>query len=67
MCRRAFLKDYTRILQNAKAKKELAEYQSARNAVSVNKTVSFGVVPFVGIVLFGAHYKFPTKYVQQRQ
>ena len=59
--------DYARILTNAKAGRELKEYQGAKNAVSINKTVSFGLVPITAAALFGIQYKFPQKYIQQRQ
>lgn len=59
--------DYARILTNAKAGRELKEYQSAKNAISLNKTISFGLVPVTAAALFGIQYKFPQKYVKQRQ
>ena len=59
--------DYARILTNAKAGRELKEYQGARNAISLNKTISFGLVPVTAAALFGIQYKFPQKYVKQRQ
>ena len=59
--------DYARILTNAKAGRELKEYQGAKNAISLNKTISFGLAPVTAAALFGIQYKFPQKYIKQRQ
>ena len=48
MCRKVWKTDYARILMHAKATSELSAYERCHSAISVNKGISFGLVPLVG-------------------
>ena len=47
VCRRVWKTDYARILSHARATQELSAYERLFTAISVNKGVTFGLVPLV--------------------
>ena len=48
MCRKVWKTDYARILTHARATSELSAYERCHSAISVNKGITFGLVPLVG-------------------
>ena len=66
LARRAFDRDYARILQNAKAHKELSAYNRILTSISLSKLVDYAIVPLTVAGVAGAHYKFPGQHVDKR-
>ena len=57
MCRKVWKTDYARILMHAKATSELSAYERCHSAVKVNKGISFGLVPLVGVGAYAHIWK----------
>ena len=66
LARRAFDKDYTRILSAAKAHKDLASYNRIHTSISVNKMIDYAIVPLTVLGVAGAHFKFPGQMIERR-
>ena len=61
--RKVFLRRYSDILTHAKASRELRAYNSKKSAISINKGITFGLVPVSGFAYYAAQLKFPNAYV----
>jgi hypothetical protein len=66
LARRAFDKDYARILTTAKAHKDLKAYERILTSIGLNKLIDYGIVPLTLAGAAGAHYKFPGQHVDKR-
>ena len=40
----------------------MSEYQAKLSAISLNKAVCYGLLPFTLIAIGAVHFKYPTKY-----
>ena len=61
MCRRVFKTDFARILTHAEATRELSTYNQYQSSISINKVVSFGILPVVGAAAYAHIWKTKPK------
>ena len=68
MVRQVWKTDYARIMTYARATKELSAYERCHSAISINKGISFGLVPVVGTAAYAHIYKTkPTDLSKHKQ